>query len=389
MSETERTSIPLHPLGLPSILAVPEQPGAALAVMGTSEPGKTGVPAVVWRAAPGFPIAWANPPFDISSGILLGGYSSITSSQTRGEIAIGGPGAVVQYDARTLAPLAAWIPPEPGRAEAIAYSPDGRFMAVANGNEQVSLVPLAKIGERGALPIDAGIYDLRRGTPSGVMSGGEYTGCLTFTTDGAMLIAGCSFEGGASLSLAEVGKGSESGALLNLRELDLRDNLTPLAEFCDNVISLAVSPNGRALALFETAQTGSQGKAPGWQGIVSVADFPFETLRWSTSITAQITGDARPIEAFHARNGGGYHTKLAFVSDDEVVCGASAGNVLVFDAHTGALRRKINLPEPYRRADVWRIAPGAARELWCTIILEDDSYQLLCLDTTPQATHTA
>lgn len=380
MREPGRVEIPLPPISLPSLVAVHKQRRTALAIFTSVESNVTDAEYALWRAAPGDPIARASTPLALQTQLLGGGYPFIASSRTLGQIAIGGKMGVLQFDAETLALRAAWTLPDLRRAEGLAYSPDGRFLAVANGRERVFLVPLRQTGKDAGLPEGAGLERLGQVTPSGVMSGGENTGCLTFTPDGRMLFAGCSFQGGTALTLAEVGAGSEFGALLNPRELDRSNNETPRSEFCDTLNSVAVSPSGRFLALFETSQGGSDGKSLGWRGVLSVAEAPFSEIRWSTPIDAHLTGDSRPLEAFHFREGGGYHSEAVFLGEDEVACGASGGHVLCFDAQTGALRREIALPEPYESADVWRIAAGeASGELWCVVIV-DNAYQVLCLD---------
>lgn len=381
MREAERVEIPIHPWSLPSMVVVPQQPRCALAVAFSPETGVRDAEYVRWRAAPGDPIARAGSPLDLHTQLLGGSVSSIASSPILEQIAIGGGNGVLQFAAETLSLIAAWTLPNLKYVEALAFSPDGRYLAVAYGHERVALVPLRIAGAERGIPEGANALQIGQASASGSMHGGEYTGCLAFTPDGRTLIAGCSFEGGTALMLADVGEGSDTGALLNPRELGRSDNRTPEAEFCDVVVSLSASPTGRALALFETAQGGgSFGKTPGWRGVLSLADAPFEAVRWSTPIDARLTGDPSPVELYKQRNNGGYYTDTVFIGEDEVACGVTAGRLLCFDAQTGARTRTIDLPARYQSAEVRCLATGAAPgELWCVVIL-DNTYQVLCLD---------
>jgi hypothetical protein len=251
-------------------------------------------------------------------------------------------------------------------------------LAVA-GNEDVYLVPLDVSG----VPAGASADHRALAQASGQMDGGEVTCCLAFTPDGRTLIAGCSYQGGTSLTLADLGVGHDAGALLNPRELSLSEYETPLEEYCVWLLSVAVSPNGRRLAFFETDENDGKWKSPGWRGAVSGAETPFTQRRWATPIDARLTSDSRPVEELPQRHTVSYATDAVFVSDEEVVCGGSAGQLLCLDAATGARRRVIALPPRYRTAEVWELAQGATPDaLWCCVT-RDHTCQALCVDPRP------
>jgi hypothetical protein len=315
------------------------------------------------------------------------------ASLALGQIALGGPQGVIQFDAATWAVRAAWtLPtfartqatfPDRARLDALAYSLDGRYIAVA-GYEDVFLVPLDASGVPAGVPAsvspNADANHLPLAQASGQMEGGEVTLCLTFTPDVGALIAGCSFSGGTSLTLADLGVGHDSGALLNPRELEVSLGGPPLEEYCQWLLSVAVSPSGQRLALFETDEVDGRWKAPGWRGAIVGAEAPFTERRWWTPLDARLTGDARPVAELPQRNTVSYETDAVFISEDEIVCGGAPGRLLCLDAATGALRREIALPPRYRSAEVWGLALGATPDaLWCCVT-RDHTCQALCID---------
>jgi WD40 repeat protein len=71
-------------------------------------------------------------------------------------------------------------------ASALAFSPDGRWLAVATCDEQVLL------------------FDVASHRITSAIEAGEWTGSLAFAPDGSALASACSFQGGAEVRLDRV-----------------------------------------------------------------------------------------------------------------------------------------------------------------------------------------
>jgi hypothetical protein len=206
-------------------------------------------------------------------------------------------------------------------ATALDFSPEGRFMAVAGRDERLRLVETAT------------------GRVRSTVAAPEWVGCVRFSPDGSRLASACSSQGGGEVRLDRV---AESGSLRLLHRLSRSRVDTPAADFVDELISLAFTPDGKGLALFETTWL-EAGKPAGWRGNVVMFDAETGDPRWKTPIDGELTGDWSTLAA--AGHPHGFFTQLAVVGD-EVLCGATAGVLVVLDVSTGERVRRIQLATP-------------------------------------------
>ena len=238
-----------------------------------------------------------------------------------------------------------------GRVEvaAIALSPDGRWLAVADSDSRMYLV------------------DYRSGWLGPPVDTGEWTGALAFAPSGRLLASGCSYQGGAEVRVdrildAGVIEGAVAGTLIPHYQEWRSDRETPTAEFVDGLSAVAFSPSGQHLAVFETSAIYSDQRPPGWRGDVVLYSAESGALQWCASIDAAVTGDRRSLdEAGHPL---GFYTSVLFLDDDYVLCGATRGTLLVYHTETGTLAGRLQLPTD---ADVRVDAQNGNGTIWVVL----------------------
>ena len=203
------------------------------------------------------------------------------------------------------------------RPTAVAASPDGRWVAVADGPEELLLL------------------DRVTGQVTDRVESGERTMAVRFSPDSRLLATACSFQGGGSVRLDAVG---DDGRLTRLAQLERSDRDTPPGRFVDTLARLAFGPDGRHLALFETSAVGHRNRPAGWRGDVVLFEVEGPRWLWSASIDAGVTGDKRSIaDAGHPM---GFVTDVVFADPGLIACGATRGAVLFYSAATGSLVAK-------------------------------------------------
>jgi WD40 repeat protein len=157
---------------------------------------------------------------------------------------------------------------------AIACSPDGQWLAVADGMERIFLVDVQTRAVRAILP------------------GGERTFSLAFTADSSRLVSACSYQGGATVRCHRI----------DLREPTLerefaRANVnSPPSLFVDTLASVTTDASGKWLALFETSAIYQETHPHGWCGNLVLYNMSAASLQWSVSIdvgAASALGDER------------------------------------------------------------------------------------------------
>lgn len=199
----------------------------------------------------------------------------------------------------------------------VCFSPDGRWLAAADGVEQVFLI------------------EYETGRTVAVIEGGERTGSVVFDPSSRLLASACSFQGGGHVRVDTV----DDGVVTPLHELDRSNYKTPGELFVDTLCSLAFSSDGTSLALFETSAIYRERRPAGWCGNLVLFDVASGAVRWQKSIDAELTHDVDAMRNY----GMGFCTEVVFLSPDEVVCGATGGAALCFDVTSGSLTRRISL----------------------------------------------
>jgi len=206
-------------------------------------------------------------------------------------------------------------------ATALAFSPDGRWLALADASERVLVVATAT-----------------RQVVSQA-EGGERTAALAFSPAGTLLAAGCSFQGGAHVRIDRVGP---DGPLEPLHAVDRSTSQTPPERFVDALPSLAFSPDGRRLAVWQTSAIYHADRPAGWRGDVVMLDPATGRVLWERSIDAEATGNRMALEA--AGFSMGYDTSLCVTGDGGLVAVGVDGRVVLLDAGTGGVRRVLEAP---------------------------------------------
>jgi WD40 repeat protein len=201
---------------------------------------------------------------------------------------------------------------------AFAASPNGRFFAVADSNEQVIL------------------YDRGRAAVASIVEGGERTHSLVFDPHSRYLAAACSFQGGGNVRIDRV---VGSGELIPMHALDRSNFATKPPEFVDTLCALCFSPDGERLALYETSAIYHEVRPAGWRGDVVLFEIERGNPLWTRSIDAEVTGDRRSLEELGESMG--FFSEVAFVTGNEIAFGASAGRVVFLETSTGVVRRVV------------------------------------------------
>ncbi len=234
--------------------------------------------------------------------------------------------------------------PISNEATSLAFSPNGRWFALADRHEAIYLI------------------DRTSGKVTAEIEGGEWTSPILFDPTSTILASACSFQGGGHVRLDKL---SDEGQLISVYELWRSDINTPSDAFVDRLINLAFSPDGHWLALFETSSLYEDLRPSGWRGNIVLYNVETGTLQWQASIDAQVTGDKRSLK--EAGYPLAFSTELLFVGNTEIACGATHGRVVFYDAVTGKLTRSVALPTD---AAVHALALGKDDpRLW--VVLED------------------
>ncbi len=228
--------------------------------------------------------------------------------------------------------------------EALALSPDGRWLAVAGGGEQIHLL------------------DIETGEQTARVDGGERTGPLRFSPDSQWLASACSFQGGAHVRVDRV---EADGVLTPLHEISRSDYQTANAEFVDTLVDVAFSADSQHIALLETSAIYHERHPAGWRGNLSLFGAGDGTLKWSVSVDARVTGDQRSLR--DAGFGMGFFTEIAFLDDTRIVCGTARGWLLIYDAENGQVTRHVDVG---RQASIRSVSLDSNdRILW--VVLND------------------
>jgi WD40 repeat protein len=207
---------------------------------------------------------------------------------------------------------------------AIAFSPDGRWMAVAGSSPSLLLVDRPTGAVTGGVAIDVD----------------SITG-LAFDGSGRYLSAMCASQGGGYASIWAVERGRLTG---------LHDGMTGPAEtgrppslpdpLADAYSLAAFSSDGKTLAMYASTEW-----IGAWGGLLvfNVAD---GSLRWRKRIKAELL-DTELLDTELLGTGGPegeYPSDVAFSADDRYVfCGSPVGRLLAFDAATGELAGSLAL----------------------------------------------
>lgn len=197
--------------------------------------------------------------------------------------------------------------PEPLRGladvTALAFSPDGRWLAAATHPERVVLFD----------------PDSRQITAD--VEAGERTNCVNFSPDGSLLATTCSFQGGAYVRIDRV---TTHGGLELLTEIErpARDTI-PAAVF---------TPDSRYLVIWETSATDNERRAPGWRGDVLLTDTDGNVI-WQRAIDAVTTGMRASLAAVGAPMG--WFTKPCITPDGEKIALGFDGTVVLLRTNDG------------------------------------------------------
>jgi WD40 repeat protein len=208
---------------------------------------------------------------------------------------------------------------EPFPLDTFAFSPDERWLAVGGFAEEVRLLATDNWGE----------------TARAV--GGELVLAMAFDPANERLVSACSAQGGAAIRIHYV----SGGELRELSEIWRSDYKTPLAKFIDRISSVAWSPDSARIALFETTRVGHYALEPGWRGNIAVYDADTSELCWERTVGGSLVGDTRVLA--DCGYGGGFLTRIAFDRSGNVVCGSTAGAVVVLDGESGERRHLYKL----------------------------------------------
>jgi hypothetical protein len=208
------------------------------------------------------------------------------------------------------------IPAEDG-TYAVAISADGQYVAIADGIENIFLLTGADKKPFASVP------------------GGERTLSLLFDASRQRLISACSFQGGATVTFYRI-----VGTSVHLEHTISRSNVySPKEDFVDTIMSLALSLDGQHLGIFETSAVYQTFHAPGWCGNVVLYDLKKDRVAWTIPIDVHLTADERAMQRFPM----GFRTNVLFTTSGEIACGSPGGDILILDAETGSLLRRMSV----------------------------------------------
>src|SRR5579859_4263873 len=187
----------------------------------------------------------------------------------------------------------------------LGFSADRRWLAAADGGEQIYLV------------------DRTTEEVVSVIPGGTCTSVTVFDSTTAYLAVACTGQGG--------GYGAIYTVKQQLQPLHVPLDRTvlqwPIMDFADTFGTAAFSPDGRLLALYVNSQW-----APGWQGELSVYEVLSGQLQWYTRIDLlQIGKNRTPSVGIHQ-----FISDICFTPEGtHVVIGSAYGDLLLFDTQHG------------------------------------------------------
>ena len=229
----------------------------------------------------------------------------------------------------------------PHSLAALDLSPDGRWIAVADSAEKLHLI------------------ERTTGRVVATQEAGERTYCVRFDPTSRLLAVACSFQGGGHVRIDRI----EIGRLTATAQLERSGHRTPGKRFVDTLAHLAFSPDGGSLALFETSAIYHDARPKGWRGDVTLYETGTWSLRWTVSVDAKATGDARPLSS--AGHEMGFLTEIVFVDDETLACGSANGCVLFYGVSDGKLQGRVQV---HPEAPVTSLAVDATRRtLWAAL----------------------
>ncbi|HEX4792347.1 MAG TPA: ankyrin repeat domain-containing protein [Humisphaera sp.] len=200
---------------------------------------------------------------------------------------------------------------------AIDASPDGRWLAVAKGMEEVLLV------------------DLATQTIKAKVDAGERTMSVKFSPSSRMFAIACSFQGGGCVRVYEL---TPDGQLSLKHEFDRNADWSGHRPFVDTLCCVQFSPDGRYLATYDTSGTYYDQRLNGWRGNLAIYQLASGSLLWTVLVNSRLHGDDRTLrEAGHPM---GFVTQIAFINDEAIVCGSTRGSLLFLAVADGRLLRR-------------------------------------------------
>ena len=197
---------------------------------------------------------------------------------------------------------------------ALAFSPDGRWLAAATRGETLLLV------------------DATTGKVTAEAEAGERTDSVAFASDGSTLATACSFQGGAHVRLDRV---TGDGRLEPLGEIDRAGRGTPPESFVDTIPAVVFTPDGR-LVIWETSAIYHEVRPTGWRGDLILADPADGTILWERSIDANITSRRAPLTL--AGSPMGYFTTPGVTADGKTIAIGLDDKVVLLDTADGRHR---------------------------------------------------
>jgi WD40 repeat protein len=271
----------------------------------------------------------------IDGSFVRGRISELSFDGRRNLLVLGDEQAVTWLDpAKGVVVSRVAAPSEYGLSD-FALSAD--WLAVASPAEDIRLLSTTDQREHGRV------------------EGGESVYSMAFDRAGTTLASACSFQGGIELRVDRV---VDSG-LTALWEASRSDCDTSIATFVDKMTGVAFSPDGRRVACFESTCVGLFRLLPGWRGNIASYDVASGDLLWERQVGAFLVNDERTLDDLHFLSG--YFARIAYDLDGNVVCGSTAGAVVVLDGATGE-RRKLYVLDG--RPNIRAVTVAADGRIW-------------------------
>jgi hypothetical protein len=205
-----------------------------------------------------------------------------------------------------------------GKVQALSVSPDGHWLVLTDDHEAIYVISLV------THQITAKV------------EGGEVTASVLFNPTSQIMAAACSFQGGGYIRIDQINH--NTGELIPITELDRCDTKTTADQFVDTLESLAISPNSRWLALYETSRIYHDYHPNGWRGNIVLYSIESKKIQWQVSIDGNATKDYRSLKEIGY--GSGFSTQLLFLDNETIVCGSTAGNILYYKVSEGELYKR-------------------------------------------------
>jgi ankyrin repeat protein len=239
--------------------------------------------------------------------------------------------------------------PISNEATALAFSPNGRWFALADRQEAIYVI------------------DRATGKVTAQVEGGEWTPEIFFDPTSTLLASRCVIQDSQYVRLDKL---SDDGQLIALHDIRL-----PIERRGDEMSGLGFSPDGKWLALFASSSSSQFLQPSGWRGDIVLYNVETGTVRWQVSIDAQVTGDKRSLK--EAGYPGGFFTRLLFVSNTEIACRATEGTIIFYDVVTGKPTRRIALPTNVAIRDLFLDKDG--QRLWG--VVDDEKFEMFPICT--------